>query len=178
MAVRALSVRTLATRGMAAAPALQGVIDGCCPSLPVSSVTDSSAIPRGDSLTQYSPPWCPAQPDPAVPLQSSWQVATHLAGLGKGTGRAGSTDFAGKGSDISVRSTWRRWSRAARAAEQAGCCGELVQPGVRTDPAVAAAAEGTSVGETCGMLAPLHGFACGTLNTCRGFAVRAPEPKG
>lgn len=62
---------------------------------------------------------------------------------------------------------------------QAGCCRALVQPGVRIDPAAAAAAaEGTSVGETCGMLARLHGFACATLNMCRGFAVCAPEPKG
>lgn len=62
---------------------------------------------------------------------------------------------------------------------QAGCCRALVQPGVRIDPAAAAAAaEGTSVGETCGMLARLHGFACATLNMFRGFAVCAPEPKG
>lgn len=60
---------------------------------------------------------------------------------------------------------------------RAGCCRELVQPEVRTDPAAAAAAAGTSVGETCGMLARLHGFACATLNTCRGFAVSAPEPE-
>lgn len=62
--------------------------------------------------------------------------------------------------------------------KQAGCCRALVQPGVRMDPAAAAAAEGTSAGETCGMLARLHGFACATLNTCRGFAVCVPEPKG
>lgn len=38
--------------------------------------------------------------------------------------------------------------------------------------------QGMSVGEPCGMLAPLHGSACATLNTCRGFAVSVPEPEG
>lgn len=54
----------------------------------------------------------------------------------------------------------------------------LFSPGAGMDPAATAAAVGVSVGETCGMLAQLHGFACAALNMCSGFAVSAPEPKG
>lgn len=62
---------------------------------------------------------------------------------------------------------------------RAGCCRGTVQPGVRTDPAAAAAAAGNVSGRNLwDALARLHGFACAALNTCRGFAGSAPEPEG
>lgn len=168
----------LPTREMAAFQAVKGVIDWCCRSLPVSSSHWQEWDPRqGDSLTQWSPPilftetimsCCSA----AGRWWSAWQ------GWGRVSEELGVLFLLARAvtslSEVPGDARVGLWAQLGRA----GCCRGLVQPGVRMDPAVTAAAAQTSVGETCGMLAWLHGFACAMLNTCRGFAGSAPEPEG
>lgn len=133
--------------------------------------------PRGGSLTPYSPAVLLSE-TPMSPCSASgrWQSAWQDGG--RANEELGAQLLLARAVTSLSQVPGDAGARLPEQLRQAGCCRALVQPGVRTDPAAAAAAEGTSVGETCGMLARLHGFACAALNTCRGFAVCAPEPKG
>lgn len=111
-----VGLAALSTREMAAFQALKGVIDGCCRSLPVSSLHWQEWDAPGEAaLPHTAQPSCSARPRcPRAALLAGGNLPGRT---GEGQMKSWERSFPGKGSDISLTSTWRRRSTAARAAE-------------------------------------------------------------